>query len=170
MKFPSFACLILIATLVFASCAKNENVQTAAAEIPDELLQGAELNCEKEKLKAIVILSELAKIRVPKDAPVSDADRAKIYKLVERLKEKEDLTTLAKATRAFVAHASGELECKDSSLMAAFDVAFWHCIRILAEDRSEENLRQMKFLREQLNINGGSSYDWSTIVDRIPQP
>lgn len=168
MKFPSFAFLLLIVTLAFASCARNEKVQTA--EIPDELLQGVELDCEKEKLKAVVILSELAKIRVPKNSPLSEADREKIHKLVERLKDKENLMTLALASRAFVSHSSGELECKDSSLIAAFDIAFWHCIRILAEDRSEENLRDMKFLKDQLNISNADGYDWSTIVDRIPMP
>jgi hypothetical protein len=169
MKVLRFAFLVLIASFTFVSCHQNEKIQTT--EIPEESSPGVDLNCDREKLKTVVIISELAKIRAPKDAPVSEADKDKIYKLVGRLKEKEDLIALAKITLAFRRHTSGEdLECRKSSIIPVFEIAFWRSVEILAQDKSEENIEEMKRLKEELHIDGGDAYDWSTIVDGIPAP
>jgi hypothetical protein len=158
--------LVFLVISFFISCTK-ENSQ---ADIESELLKGAELNCDKEKIKTIVIINELAKIKAPKESPVPPADLNKIHKLVERLKDREDLTALAEITWALRSNSSGELECTQSCLIPVFEEAFWHCITILAADRSEENLMRMRLLKEKLNIGDASGYNWSTIVDRIPMP
>jgi hypothetical protein len=164
MKFLILACLIL----AMISCGQKDKAQT---NLSDELLLETDSTCDKEKLKTIVIISELAKIKVPRDAPVSETDRDKIHQLVERLKNKEDLIALAKITLAFRRHTSGEdIKCSDSSVIPVSEIAFWHCLRILAQDKSKENIEDMKRLKEELHIDGGDAYDWSTVVDGIPAP
>lgn len=168
MKVLCFATLVFITSVAFASCAKNEKIQTDSL---DELLQNVESSCDKEKLKTVIIIAELAKIKVPRDAPVTETDKDKIHQLVERLKEKEDLIALAKITLAFRRHTSGDnIKCSDSSFIPVSEIAFWHCMKILAHDKSKENIEDMKRLKEELHIDGGDAYDWSTIVDGIPAP
>jgi len=167
MKIFSFVCVVLAMISFFASCGQKEVVQ---ANLEDQLMQNVDLSCDKEKLKTVVIVSELAKFRSPKDEPISQIDEDKIHKLVEQLKEKEDFIALAKITLAFRRHTSGELECKDSEIIPAFEIAFWHCMKILAKDRSEENISRLKLLKEELRMDGGDAYNWSTVVDGIPQP
>jgi hypothetical protein len=166
MKPYTISFFFLIVILLFISCGKEIN----KTDLESELMQGIDLNCDREKIKTIGIVTELAKIKTPINEPLSSAETDKIYKLVEQLKDKEDLVALAKISWAFMKNSSGELECTRSSIIPTFDYAFWHCIKILAEDRSEDNLQRMRLLKDELNVSNADGYNWSTIVDRIPMP
>ncbi len=167
MRSLILSLLLLFLSSLLNACNQRE-ISRPGSE--DELLHGVELNCDREKIKVVVVVSELAKIKATKNAPLSVTDREIIKKLVERIADKNDLTALAKMTWALQRHTSGELECIKSSLIPVFEFAFWHAVAILAEDRSEENMREMKFLKKELGIDGGDGYQWSTIVDRVPMP
>lgn len=94
----------------------------------------------------------------------------RIRQLVEQLKHKESLIALAKLTRTLVITPTSGEECFSARTSETYSRAFWDSIEILAQDRSEKNLQEMKLFKNELNIDGGDSYTWSTIVDRIPAP
>lgn len=153
--------------LFFISCGQTK--QTDSQDFYSQLVQSDDKDCDKETLKVVAIIGELAKFRSSNEKPFSTNDDTKIRSLVEKLKNKEDLILLARLTRNTAKFAEGR-ECFKSRLEETYSRAFWYAIEILAKDRSEENLEKMKSLKIEFNIDGGDSYDWSTIVDRIPQP
>jgi hypothetical protein len=164
MKF--FKHLIVLPILFSLSCQTNSE---AAKSFYDEIVKADDTECEKEKLKLTAVIAELAKLRTPDNESLSEDDKNKIFRLVENFKSKEDLIAVAKITMLLKRHSTSD-ECFKNNLQYVYDHAFWRAVEKLAEDRSEENMKEMKRLKEEIGIDGADGYDWLTIVERIPAP
>jgi hypothetical protein len=138
-------------------------------ESGEVVLSDSSLNCDTQKLKIIEITSQLGKFRISKEKPLTKADEERIVRIVEQLTNKDDLIAFARIARSLDMH-NGTTECKESEISPIFERAFWHSIRILASDKSEENQRQLKRLKEEFLIDGGDSYNWKTFVEGFPAP
>jgi len=158
---------IFIIVSIFISCEQKQNTPQ---NIYDETVKSDDLECDKETLQVVSVIAELGKFRSSNENPFSQSDDVKIRQLVEQLKSKESLIAFAKLTRTLTIYPTNSGECFRSRIDESYSRAFWDSIEILAQDRSEKNLQEMEFLKKELNIDGGDSYDWSTIVYRIPAP
>ena len=164
MKTFKIALFLLI--LISISCQQKQSIEQ---NIYNEIVRSDDLDCDKETLQIVSIIAELGKFRSSNKEPFSQANDAKIRRLVEQLKHKENIVTLAKLTRTLIITSTSG-ECLKTELAETYSRAFWDSIEILAQDRSEKNLQEMEILKKEFNIDGGDRYQWSTIVDRIPMP
>ncbi len=168
MNFARIILIVLIFSLLF-SCQQKTSIPNETSEsIYDGLVRKDDRECEKQNIQIVSLLTELAKIRTS-DKSFMQTDSAKIRLFVEKVKDKEDLFDLAKILKILERNSSND-ECFQNNLMNVYSHAFWDCIEILAEDRSDGNLATLERLKKEIRISGGDSYNWSTIVYRVPQP
>ena len=164
MKIINILALISI-VLSLLSCQQS---QTNPKSVYDELVRGNDEECVKESIQIVSFLAELAKIRTS-DETFMEVGPKKIRQLIEKFKDIEDLFDLARILKTLERNSTNN-ECLQNNIERVYSFAFWDCIEILAQDRSKENLDKLERLKQELNIDGGDSYDWSTIVYRVSSP
>ncbi|HLN98340.1 MAG TPA: hypothetical protein VK208_07765 [Pyrinomonadaceae bacterium] len=108
-----------------------------------------------EKILDIVqTLSSMAKTNADKsDADPDEQTKRKIYGEVERINKPDDLVILGRICRSILARQ----DAGDVAYDKVFNTAFWHCVALLAQDTSDDAVRDLNELWIYSNTDAGDS-------------
>jgi hypothetical protein len=162
--------MICVGVLNLAACGSRSSIDSGKTEAnassnrasPKSLVQGNEVltttaekaNKVRKMLEVIQKLSLMAASNTDRDdADPDEQTRSRIYSEVETIKNPDELVTLGRICRSIL----GEQEAGDVAYDKIFNTAFWHCVQLLAQDTSDDAVRDLNELWRYSNTDAGDS-------------
>ena len=164
------AVTICFGVLNLAACGSRSSINSGESQAnalsnrasPKSPVQGNEVlasNTEKADqigkiLEVVQKLSLIAASNTDRnDADPDQQTRSRIYREVETIKNPDELVILGRICRSIL----GEQEAGNVAYDKIFNAAFWHCVQLLAQDTSDDAVRDLNDLWRYSNTDAGDS-------------
>lgn len=138
---------LLLAIALLGGCGSNQPREPSSSQAQ----AGTSVDRAREILKAVNNIADVASAHGSQ--PVNDAVRAQIYGTVDRIKDPQDLKTMALTLRSLDNYAND------------FDVGFWRCVDLLAEDTSDRAVAALAELNLEVRPESGDKQQFDEAIE-----
>ena len=138
---------LLLAIILLGGCGLNQPREPSSTPAQ----AGTSIERAREILKAVNNIAEVASAHGTQ--PINDAVRTQIHGTVDRIKDPKDLKKMALMLRPLSDYADD------------FDVGFWHCVDLLAEDTSDRAVAALVELNLDIRPESGDKQQFDEAIE-----
>jgi hypothetical protein len=127
--------------------------------------------CDSQKLLILNKLTALSAIKLERNnLAENEQNRKQVHEIIRQLDNPKDIATLARMSRALAIQDRDSNCVVDSKLLVVYEETFWHCVKILSANKTEENIRQLERLKETSSLQGADAGYFDSIIEGKPFP
>lgn len=155
----------LIAAVMFGFFVGQPMFLSKAREAGATNMEESKAKMVAEVLSTLTAISNLARSHSRQSDDSGEIDRntrLQIRKKVDNLSSPEKLAMLGHLLRGIIAAGKAE----DSPYDNVIDVAYWYCVKRLADQTSEEAVWYLNRLREVSNVDAGDALSFDEEIAR----